>query len=173
MYGAIALTTVFLTVALGALAGAMARAGTLAWPHAIFAAFFVLFRVKMFLDDLAFLKTPGSQDVWFKTGFLIGLASWFFWLLSALHVDRLGSALKLALVAVSLSTLWVLIEGVRARFRGRHTLWLGVNVFYLASGGIALHAQLSPSRLGWLFMAWFGICLFDVFASKSWDALPD
>jgi hypothetical protein len=173
MNGAIALTTVFLTVALGALAGAMARATALDWPQWFFAAFFILFRVKMFLDDLAYLKKGNKRDFWFKLGFLVGIASWFFWLLSALKVEYLASALKFGLVAVFLSTFWVLIEGVRERFRSLHTFWLGVNVFYLASGWVALRGGASPPNLGWLFALWLGICLLDLFVSKSWDALPE
>jgi len=173
MHAAIVLTTVFLTVAVSSLAGAMARVAYLACPHGTFAAFFILLRVRMFLDDLVFLKAPPAQDMWLKSSLFMGIGSWFFWLLLAVHVDRLDSSLKLGLFAVALSTIWVIIDGLRPRFRGRHTLLLGVNFFYPAIGVIALSGQVSSSRLGWLFIAWFAVCLCDLFASKNWDALAD
>lgn len=109
---ATAILGIFLSMALVTLAGAMSRVKILGAPEICFAIFFIAFRIKWFLDDLNFFSRA-PRDRWFKGEFVVGIIAWFFWIVAALHIDRLSETVWPLMLAIGLGTLWVILEWCR------------------------------------------------------------
>jgi len=166
------ITTVFFSMGLASLAASLSRVPRITWPHFAFVGFFVAFRLKMYLDDLKFLAGSTQRDGWFKTGFVVGVVSWFFWIVAAMNLTELRDTLLPMLIAVSLDTLWVAIEGFKSHWRESHLHWLIINLIYVGSLGISRFVwRPTPGTMGIIFILFVVIQIFDFAASKSLSAL--
>lgn len=166
---AVAIASIFFTVALGTLAGALARVPKMDLTLALYAAFFFTFRLKMFLDDIKYFR-QSERDKWFRFGYIIGMISWFFWLLAAISIHDIRRSILFTVAAMIISTAWVLAEWIRTRFSYReHLTWLSINLIYIISGIFALFP--GKIRLWLLFSIWLATAIIDSLFSKSWEEI--
>jgi hypothetical protein len=101
-----------------------------------FSIFFVLLRIKIYLDDSCFLE-DGVQDErpQKKSGYLISIFSWILFSFSAYHLNDNTTNLKLwfFIAAISLSTIWVIVIMFKFGWSDKkHNTWLLTNLFYLS-----------------------------------------
>lgn len=167
-----AITTVFLTIGLSALASALVRLDTITPQQWAFASFFMIFRLKMFLDDLGYFKKQPARDFWFQLGFIAGVVSWFFWLMSAMLVRDLRLVLPYMITATAISTAWVVIEGIRERQHPcQHIVWFIVNLVIGVPLVLAYWQHWTVESLGYLFMTLSVAVVIDGIISGSLQAL--
>src|SRR2546425_9288967 len=127
----------------------------------LFIAFFLLLRLKIYLDDYKYFSTVDTKNVNFKIGFVIGLISWVFWGLAALSVSDLQEAYFRVGIAITVSTIWVLIDALRKGASRAQYLWLGTNAIFVLLLWI-LNRRNSPGD--WLTWTYLGIALLLVVA---------
>ncbi len=146
----------------------MSRASSLSWPQIMFAGFFVAFRFKMYLDDLEFLSGSIARDVWFKVGFILGVASWFLWVVAASGISVLATTILPLILALILGSIWVIVEGFRSSWREAHPYWVVINCIYIV-GLLLVRVVLPPAdeTLGLVYAIFLGIQVLDLLLSQS------
>jgi hypothetical protein len=97
----------------------------------LFVSFFILFRLKMFLDDHKYFGSTKTKNVHFKIGFMVGFLSWLFWALGAWSVQSLRDAYFFVGVAILIATLWIIVVAVRKRPYREQYIWLATNTLFV------------------------------------------
>ncbi len=168
------IATIFLTMALVSLAGAMTtlinNQGSIEYPFWCFAFFFILLRIKMYFDDLKIFKAV-TRIRW---GIVLGISSWFFWVLSAANIGCIQSSALMLAVAISLATCALLYTCKVGGFTRKHFCWCGFNIIYIILLGV-LSAIPDSSLLckAGLLIAGIAIALLDFRCSGSLAAIDD
>ena len=103
------------------------------WPLtlALFAVFFLLLRLKMYLDDYKYFSTVDTKSTNFKVGFVVGMISWVFWGLGALSVQDLQEAYFRVGIAITVSTIWIIVDALRKGAYREQYIWLGTNATFV------------------------------------------
>ncbi len=98
----------------------------------IFVAFVVLLRLKMCLDDHKYFGVAATTSKQFKVGFLVGAASWIFWILSAWAIPSIQSAYFFAGLAITISSFWIVVTALRAggAYREQY-IWIATNAVFV------------------------------------------
>ncbi len=130
------IATIFLTIALasiaGTLTGLMNSGVSICLTTYFFVVFFIILRIKFYLDDISdFLKTTNENSVP-KFSLVVGLISWLFWLLSALNLKNLNSAILFLFIAISIATVAVLPLCYWNKSEMKYKKWIGFNLAYLS-----------------------------------------
>ena len=135
----------------------------------LFVAFFLLIRLKIFLDDHKYFGTTETKNVHFKIGFVVGVLSWFFWAFGGWSVPELQDAYFLVGVAISVSTVWIVAVALRTGAYREQYIWIGTNALFVLFLWIAYRRNQPEGDL----ITWtvFGVGLllvsFDFVFSKS------
>jgi hypothetical protein len=98
----------------------------------IFVAFLLLLRLKMCLDDHKYFGVAGTKSTSFKVGFFVGVSSWILWTLSAWAIPAIQTAYFLAGLAISVSTLWIVVAALRkgGAYREQY-IWIATNAAFV------------------------------------------
>ncbi len=110
----------------------------ISYEQYLFAGFFILFRSKIFLDDLWRIDQAQRLDVWFQLNFFAGVFLWFIWLLAGVYASNLDSSISLIGVFLIAATALLIIEILLGRFVASRPwrdfkcqgAWLYFNLFY-------------------------------------------
>ena len=164
------IATIFLSMSLVSLAGGMLRIENFGIPTWLFIIFFILFRIKMYLDDVLYFKDVDTKDWQFKYGFFFGIFSWFFWIASAVHLAELDKAFLFVLIAFVLSTIWILIAGFAEKFKKQHKVWLLTNSLYILFTLLTIAKLIKIHISAPILLC---ICLVDLWKSGSFKALEE
>ncbi|HET7205138.1 MAG TPA: hypothetical protein VFI95_01035 [Terriglobales bacterium] len=158
---------------LGTLAGGLSRipAGVGDWRLAnwLFIAFFLLFRLKMVLDDHQYFAKAKTKNVNFKIGFVTAVASWLFWALAGYSIGQLQQAYFLVGIAISISTLWILAVALLEGATSEHYFWIAANtvIIVLLWGAYRRNASTSD-WVTWLLLGGILVLVIaDFIYSKS------
>jgi quinol-cytochrome oxidoreductase complex cytochrome b subunit len=126
------LLSVFLTMAMGAMAGSIAQLLTKDFSLAswLFVFFFIPLRIKFFLDDLDYCRYKAKRDSkLFKFEFTVGMVACFLWILSAVLLPNHFWAACLTLaIAFILATYLVTISKIEDPKR---SFWFNTNIYYI------------------------------------------
>ena len=98
----------------------------------IFVAFLLLLRLKMCLDDHKYFGTAKTRTTPFKVGFIVGVASWILWTLSAWAIPVIQTAYFFAGLAITVSTLWIVVTALRkgGAYREQY-IWIATNAAFV------------------------------------------
>ena len=97
----------------------------------LFVAFFVLFRLKVFLDDYKYYATADTKNVHFKIGFIIGFVSWLIWAFGAWSVPVLPDSYFLVGIAITISTIWIIVVAMRVGAYREQYIWMATNSLFV------------------------------------------
>lgn len=166
------IATIFLTMALVSLAGAMTTVlntrGSIEYPFWLFALFFILLRIKMYFDDLEVFKAVTRL----RWGIVVGIFSWFFWVLSAANIGSIQVAALMLFIAILIATFALLYTCKVSGFSRRFTTWLVFNVIYMV---LLLVLCVNPGFcFPWqagLIVLGIAIAVFDFYRSGSLDVI--
>ncbi len=126
-------------------------------------------RLKIYLDDHKYFASTETRNVHFKIGFVVGVVSWLFWALGGWLVPELRDAYFLVGVAISISTLWIVVVALRAGAYREQYLWIGTNVLVVLLLWIAYRRNMPEGD--WVTWIIFGIAILmviiDFMFSKS------
>lgn len=169
------LTSIFLSMAMMALAGGIARLEVVDWPVWAFAAFFVLFRTKEFLDDVEYFKEVQTTEWDFKAGFFFGVISWFFWILSAAQLGNLAGACRYLWIGFIVSTGWTLLVAFKRGFQRKYVCWLATNPVYISVLVYASFQEGPDARqhIGICYLCLLPVAMADFFISRSHYGLEE
>jgi hypothetical protein len=139
----------------------------------LFIAFFVLLRMKIFLDDYKYFGTTETRNPHFKTGFLIGFISWMLGAIGGYAVFNLRAAYLLVGAAIGTSTIWIVIVALRKGAYREQYYWFATNTIFML---LLWNAQSRNQPQGDLWTwASLGIALLwvaiDLVASNSFPEL--
>jgi hypothetical protein len=135
----------------------------------LFVAFFALLRLKMFLDDHKYFGNAKTNKVHFKIGFIIGFVSWLLWVYGAWSVPVLPDAYFLVGVAITASTIWIVVTALRIGAYREQYIWIATNALFVLMLWIAYrHRTPEDNWITWLAIG-IGILLviLDFIFSKS------
>lgn len=125
------IATIFLTMALVSLASAMTSLingkDSIHYNIWLLLSFFILLRIKMYLDDLKDFEESSKL----KWAIIIGIVSWFFWVLSAANISSLEKSSICLAVAILLATLALLLTTLINGFKKKHIGWFLLNATYI------------------------------------------
>ena len=125
------IATIFLTMALVSLAGAMTSLinskSSIEYPFWFFVLFFMMLRTKMYLDDLRDFKTAPKL----RWGIVIGIISWFFWVLSAANIRSIEESAGILALAIFVATVALLYTCIVNGFKRMHYGWFLLNIIYM------------------------------------------
>jgi hypothetical protein len=196
------ITIIFFTVGLSALAGSLAKLdAVVTWPQWLFAVYFLLCRLTMFLDDLCFFKAYADKPTLSEFGFLSAVVAWFLWLMCALLVSQMALMLPFLCCAILISTFWVATEKFTFRTPTQkkpnpnreaprektdeeikkervqliedsgHAVWLIFNLWQLIAFGFAYAYKWQPESIGVLLLLFTPFIIWDGWMSGALHAL--
>jgi len=152
--------------AIAALVAGLGRVSLHDQPPAVwlFTAFFVLFRLKMFLDDHRYFADAPTATSEFKIGFLLGIASWIFWAWSGTQISQLSDACYLLGIGITIATVWVAVVALRQR-KPHHFIWVGTNAICVA---LLWSASRRPAT-DWLSVCFLAFAILIVMVDLTWS----
>jgi|WetSurMetagenome_2_1015567.scaffolds.fasta_scaffold122319_2 hypothetical protein len=102
----------------------------------LFAVFYILFRIKIYVDDINEIKTS-KNDAWLKFGFLIfGPFFWFIWVLAGYKVACLTQSISWILISLVLATIYLIIKACYKKDTGEICRHITYNLGYIFIGFI-------------------------------------
>jgi len=107
----------------------------------LYAGFLFTLRLKMALDDHFYFGVSKLQRVQSKIGFVFAIISWFLLIFSAYNLTLLSDSYILFLLAMGVSTFWILVVACREGFYKEQKYWLFTNVVYIMGAGFLLWAS--------------------------------
>ena len=140
----------------------------------LFISMFVFLRFKFFLDDHEYFSKPNQDHNHFAIGFVLAIASWLLWAISGYHVPDLESAYLLLGIALTISTFWIVVVGLRDGAYKNQYLWFGCNAVYVIVLWMlyALHGDAEYGYFSYMLYLGFGVALaVDYFYSDSFKQL--
>ena len=138
----------------------------------VFIAFYILLRIKTFLDDHGYFGSAESANPHFRLGFILAIFSWAVWCYSGYIVATQQGAFFGLGVAIAISTLWIVIVAIRSGAYKEQYYWLATNVIYIIILWIAYKLYAPETPYGswgiWITLG-IGVCLvaLDYFLSES------
>lgn len=135
----------------------------------LFVAFMFVFRLKLFLDDHKHFESADTAKKQFKVGLILGVASWLFWGLSATFAPNLRDAYGFAIVALVLSTSWIVVANLPLNYGKKDIRWAVSNALLLgAFGAIYAHNRPTGGVITWVAIGLsIAIAVVDFVLSKS------
>lgn len=98
----------------------------------LFVSFIFLLRLKMCMDDHKYFGFAKTKSPTFKAGFLLGFISWMFWGLAAWALPNPQTSYFLAGMAISVSTLWIVVAMARrGQAYDEQYWWIATNVIFV------------------------------------------
>lgn len=99
----------------------------------LFALFYVGLRLKTFMDDYAYFRDADYKSKNFKIGFCLAIISWLIWAFSGFLIYQTESLVSLFLLGLSLSvsTSWIIADGLRAGATKEQYYWIIMNAAYV------------------------------------------
>ena len=179
MTARISIATIFLTITLSLLAGSFANTFSkdmvlYSWNTlelSLFAIFFILSRVKWYLDDIQSFKRTTIINRAIKISYFLAIFSWFFWILSAYCLDNPEGQLKyiFLFIAIFLATICLFLE-ISIEKEPIKEIWVFYNLLYLLLIGIDI-LKLLPGYI--ILFGLIIVCLYDIKDSRSLLALEE
>jgi hypothetical protein len=86
----------------------------------------------MCLDDHKYFGIAKTKSKPFKVGFFVGVSSWILWALSAWAIPEIQSAYFFAGLAITVSTLWIVVAALRkgGAYREQY-IWIATNAAFV------------------------------------------
>ncbi|WP_201345761.1 hypothetical protein [Thiohalobacter sp. COW1] len=97
----------------------------------LFVAFYILLRLKTFLDDHHYFGTAEKRSWHFKLGFIFAVVSWLAWALGGYMLGQLNNAYFALGVALTVSTIWIVADALRAGPYREQYYWIATNAIYI------------------------------------------
>ena len=116
----------------------------------LFAGFFFLLRLKMFLDDHKYFGNMRTKNVHLELGFLVGAVSWILWGMSAWSIGVLQSAYFFptwCAIAI-IPTIWIIVVALRLGAYREQYIWIVTNVSFVLLLFSTFRTQHATWRLG-------------------------
>lgn len=141
----------------------------------LFVVFYIFLRFKVFLDDHNYFGSADRRSWHFKVGFILALVSWLAWSLSGYMLRELSDAYFILGAALTISTIWIIADALRAGACTEQYYWIGTNAIYI----ILLWVLYDRSQIvdDWVSWAVGGILLVmvivDFVISKSFRHLEE
>jgi hypothetical protein len=127
--------TIFLTMTLVSIAGTLTNlinsGVTICVTTYFFVIFFIVLRLKFYLDDHGDFSNTGSGNIP-KLSFVIGSISWFFWLITALNLKYLNNALLFLVIAITIATIALIPLWHRNNRDIKYIKWMLFNFAYIS-----------------------------------------
>lgn len=158
------------------MAGAMIDLHPIPLSTWFFIIFFIALRIKMFLDDIRYFWNADAKRQQFKLGFVCGVASWFFWVISALHLGERSRFCGFLAAAIAIGTIPMIITGtIRRGFFRRPSIWITANGVYLSLllVIVAIGQSLSENIVTILLLCCICMTVVDCMLSESLKALEE
>lgn len=141
----------------------------------LFVGFYVLLRLKTFLDDHAYFGKAASGNPHFRIGFVLAIISWLAWAVSGYMLADLQDAYFVLGVALTISTLWIVIDALREGASREQYYWLLTNALYILLLWM-LYKRNQPSG-DWVTIvilgSLIGLVAVDCFVSRSFEHLEE
>lgn len=163
------LAQIFLGLAIASLS---AHAGKIPniWQLSTFCLFFILFRVKMYWDDILSYKKTDNNSIIFIFSYFFGMFSWFIWLLSPSYLPFFEKSLRAILYAFILMTLSCFLS---LKFSDKNNLWQHIKYITFNSGyGIVIVCNLYEMLSYYVSISiMIVLCIIDMVVNKSYTAI--
>lgn len=104
----------------------------------IYIAFIFVLRFKMALDDHFYFGVTVMKRWQSIIGFFVGVVSWFFYIFAGYSLPVLADSYLLLLLAVAISTLWIVVTSINEGFYREQKIWLATNAAYMGGLGFLL-----------------------------------
>ncbi len=173
MTAKISIATIFLTIALSLLASSYANIFSIGvsiysekfLELSFFGVFFILSRIKWFLDDIQSYKRLTTSHKAIKVSYILAIFSWFFWILSAYCTANPDSYLKYIFlsIAILIATICIMLE-ILVENETIKEIWLFYNLLYLLFIFVII-LKLLPDYI--VIVGLIFICLYDIKDSQS------
>jgi hypothetical protein len=125
------IATIFLTMALVSMAGGITNLVKNSTPISyltwFFIFFFILLRIKMYLDDLKDFKATSKL----KLGMVFGIFSWFFWVVSAASIGNIEKSAWFLILAIAIANMSLFATANKNGFEKKHIMWFSINAIYM------------------------------------------
>lgn len=107
--------------------------------------FFVLFRVKMWLDDAVYFSETQRQSWWFDLGVILAIFAWSSWAIAGYTIFDQSKSSGYLISSIFLLTLWILTAAAhRGKFSEHGGMHIFVNFLYM---GVLLLMTCDSCRL--------------------------
>jgi hypothetical protein len=97
-----------------------------------FALFFILLRLKIYLDDRKYLKKENTNSVHFAIGFIFSLFAMLLWIYSGYKITDLADSYFTLGIAMICLTIQIIIVALRAGAYKEQYYWLISNLVYIS-----------------------------------------
>lgn len=112
--------------------------------HYAYAVFLIGLRFKLALDDHFYFGVTKMERWQSISGLVIAMVSWFFFIFSAYAISQLPESYLLFLVAVGVSTLWIIVVSINSGFYREQQIWIATNALYMIGAGFLLWESKTP-----------------------------
>jgi hypothetical protein len=125
------LLSVFLTMAMGAMAATIAKLITddFSFNNWAFVVFFISLRIKIYLNDLSLCYEADRTSFEFKRDFLVGMVVWFMWIVSAIVLSN-SFFVACLLLAIAIFIATVLLQ-ISKTANTEKKFWIKINIAYI------------------------------------------
>jgi hypothetical protein len=127
----------------------------------------------MYLDDHQYFGSEDTSSPNFKIGIVTAFISWCFWGLSANSLSKPLEAYFLLGIALTVSTLWVLVVGLWRGASRQQYFWLASNALFVALlwGAYRRNRPEGDFVTATLFVLALLLLILDVIVSKSFPEI--
>lgn len=114
--------------------------------------FIFVLRFKMALDDHFYFGVTLMKRWQSVLGFAFGIISWFFYIFAAYSLSDISESYILLLIAIGVSTLWIVTTSINEGFYSEQVIWIATNAIYMIGLGFLLWEENTPSypQLAWV-----------------------
>ncbi|MDF2178901.1 hypothetical protein P2G88_11635 [Aliiglaciecola sp. CAU 1673] len=107
----------------------------------LYLAFIFFLRFKMALDDHFYFGVTAMKRWQSVSGFFVGVLSWFFYIFAGYSLSSIADSYLLLLLAMAVSTLWIVVTAIKDGFYREQKIWLATNAIYMGGLGFLLWSE--------------------------------
>ncbi len=110
-------------------------------PPFLYIGFIFVLRFKMALDDHFYFGVTLMKRWQSVVGLFIGIVSWFIYIFAGYSLSNISDSYLLLLLAMAISTIWIVITGINSGFYKEQKIWLALNAVYMGGLGFLLWSE--------------------------------
>ena len=100
--------------------------------------FLLILRFKMALDNNFYFGATIMSRWQSVVGLMFGLVSWVLYIFSAYSLSNIADSYLLLLIAIGVSTLWIVVTAINEGFYREQVIWIATNAIYMVVLGFLL-----------------------------------
>lgn len=118
----------------------------------VYIIFIFVLRFKMALDNHFYFGVALIKRWQSALGLALGFISWFFYIFAAYSLPDISDSYILLLIAIGVSTLWIVATAINEGFYPEQVIWIATNAIYMVGLGFLLWEENTPSYpdIGWI-----------------------